>query len=221
MLIRLIFFVGMIAGLWSLVTWWRTQRLLAGPERGLSIGEFERLRKLARTHPRLERALQLRVNIVAAGEREQQAELSRQVDGAIRRLGDQLTLRKKIGEALDSIDRDQLSREVAGAKAQAAESENESAGTLAGQLSLQLEQFDRLKDRSKALDEAASRIVLLLGNLNLALLEKASSKAAEGDKVREVLHSLEEASDDVRRTSDAEAEVARMLHASRSVAHRE
>ena len=210
--------MAMIGGLWAAVSWWRRQRYeLSSGEQSLSIGEFEHLRKLAKTYPRLDQALKLRVNIVAAGNDDDKAELGAKVDSALRRLAEQVTLRKRIEAALGEIDRDRLAREAAGAKTQAKDAEpDDPVIALAEQLQLQLEQVDRLSERRRALDGAADKIVLLLGNLNLALLEAESTKATEdGDKVSTVLDNLEEAGDLLRRTTEAEEEVARMLKASR------
>ncbi len=211
--------MALAGALWTVVSWWRRSRdQLGSGNHTLSIGEFERLRKLAKSYPRLERALQMRVNIVAAGREDSKAELSAKVDSALRRLGEQVTLRSRITAALESIDRDQLARESAGAKAQAEDADpDDPVHALATQLELQLEQVDRLVDRHRALDGAADRIVLLLGNLNLALLEAETSRAIEdSDRVRTVLEDLEEAGDTLRRTTEAEEEVARMLKASRA-----
>ena len=191
---------------------------LGDGERSLGIGEFEQLKKMARVHPRLDQALKLRVAIVASADAEHQRELSSKVDSALRRLREQITLKKRIDEALATIDRDRLAREVAGAQAQAQQADSEDGvHSLAAQLALQLEQVDRLTERHKELDDASDRIVLLLGNLNLALLEAQSSRAtAESDKVRSVLANLEDAGDTMRRTSEAEAEVDRLLRASQA-----
>ena len=209
-------------GLWAAYAWWRNARaqLGDGDETGLGIGEFERLRKLAKRHPRIDQAIKLRINIVAAGDEESKASLSVKVDSALRRLGEQVTLHERIGQALENIDRDRLAREATGARAQADTAEpDDSVHALADQLQLQLEQVDRLTERRRALDNAADRIVLLLGNLNLALLEAASSRATDdADKVHSVLSSLEDAKETVRQTTDAEEEISRFLKASQITA---
>ena len=215
MLVRLILFIAAIGALWAAVAWWRNIPRL---QSGMGIGEFERLRKLARTHPRLEQALQLRVNVVQAADEDERAELTRKVDSAVQRLGEQLTLRDRITRTLDGIDRERLAREVAGARAQAADADvDDPVHALAEQLTVQLEQVDRLGERKKGLDAAADRLLLVLRNLNLALLEAQSTRATEqSDRVRTVLADLEDAGELLRRTTEAEEEVAKVLAAGRN-----
>ena len=216
MLQRLIIFFASVLGVWTLLAWWRrSANMLPAGETSLSFGEFDKLQKLAKTHPRLDHAIRLRISIVQAAKKRDKAELSQKIDSALRRLGEQITLKRRINEALSTIDRDRLAREAAGARAQAqAADPDDGVHGLATQLELQLEQVDRLTGRQSELDSAADRIVLLLGNLNLALLEAESSKATESsDKVQMVLTHLEEAGDSLRRTTEAEAEVAQMLKA--------
>ena len=219
MLIRLILFMAIVGGLGALFTWWRAQaRALPSGAARLGLGEFEQLRKLAKKYPRLEQAIQLRINVVQLADDDNKAELSNKVDAALRRIGEQLTLRERIVETLAQLDRDRLAREAAGAQAQAASAEpDDPVHGLATQLGVQLEQVDRLATRQKDLDAAADRIVLLLRNLNLALLEAKSSRAgSDGDRVRTVLADLEDAGETLRQTTEAEAEVARILGASQN-----
>ena len=219
MLRSFIWFVVSVVGLWGLLVWWRrSSRALTPGDEMLGFAEFDRLRKLAKTYPRLETALRLRISIVQAASANNKATLSAQVDAALRRLGEQISLKERIKETLATIDRERLAREAAGARAQADRAEpDDDVHELATQLELQLEQVDRLTSRQQSLDSAADRIVLLMGNLNLALLEAESSKATEdGDKVQMVLQHLEEAGDNLRRNSEAEAEVAQMLRSHRA-----
>ncbi len=224
MLIRLILLIAMVGGAWFAFVWWRRNQLLAQVSGGDSVAalgmrEFEGLRRLAESHAGLRRALELRVNIVAAAKSDDdKRRLGGQVDSALRRLGDQVVLKKKIDQALESIDRARLAREAAGAKQQAATAEpDDSVHELVRQLELQLQQYDRLLERRKALDTAADRIVLLLGNLNLALLDTASSEATDdSDQVQSVLVSLDEAGENLRRTTNAQEEVAQLLKSSQS-----
>lgn len=219
MLIRLILFLTFVGAAWTVIAVWRrvAHQLRAGYA-GLDMAEFEQLHELATDHPRLRHALQLRINIVQVAAETDKRELSTKVDSAIRRLGQQIQIKRRIATTLAEIDRDRLSREVAGAQAQAATADPDAPiKALAQQLEVQLEQVDRLDRRQKALDSAADHIVLLLGNLNLALLESASSEATEdSDRVQSVLADLEEAGETLRRTTEAEEEVARMLKASRT-----
>ena len=214
MLLRLILFVALVGVAWAGAAWWRRSRALGdgGAEGMLGMREFDQLRKLSKLHPRIEQAIKLRLNIVSITPKPQQLETSIKVDAALRRLKEQITLRTRVNEALASIDRERLAREAKGAEAQAADaSEDDPVHGISAQLNLQLEQVERLEARSKALDQGADRILLLLRNLNLALLESASSKATEGDKVSQMLADLEDEGDTLRRTTEAEEEVARLL----------
>ena len=216
MLVRLILFLALTGVLWTAIAWWRRQRRgLPSGDRLLDAAELDRLHRLAKTNPRLEQAIKLRGSIVRAGTDGSRAELGTKVDAALKRLSEQVMLRDRISSTLQTIDRDRLAREAAGARAQANDAgPDDPVHSLATQLALQVEQVDRLSERMRALESAADKIVLLLGNLNLALLEAESSQATEdGDKVGLVLADLEEAGEHLRRTTEAEEEVNRMIKA--------
>ena len=220
MLIRLILFLIVAAGVTVYIRYARSKRLdRAG---GLDVFEVERLLKLAERAPRLKEAMVLRVSIVEATPSAERRAVSARVDGVLRRLARQERLRDRVLETLAATDQAALRRQLAAAEADAEaaaadEVRAASKRALAQQLSTQLAQLTELHRREDDLDEVNHRLLLELRNLHLALLNASSSEVAlESQGVASALSQLEETSEAVRQKTSADAEVERLLKAAAS-----
>ena len=125
----------------------------------------------------------------------------------------------KIREALGKEDVLDLQNRIAGAQAALSDLSGDARRAKETHLETMeshLGQLQGLRARLTALEEHSDRLVLEMKNLHLALLEVSSTEStATGSKLDTSLERLAQASEEVRREAQAEAEIDRMLAAAR------
>ena len=203
MLLRLIVGLVLLGFVYSVV------RATLFPKKSLPGGRLEkdeltRLRQLAKHSPRVQEALALRDDIHRVIEEhpssrgESGAELEARVDAVSRQLLEQTSTRIKVEEALRRFDANTHAEEILESTLERLQSQGE--------------HLERLRRRLEQLEHAEKQIVVELRNVQLALLDAASSKAGLGDeRVQEIRVGLAEAAETLRQTTDADEELTRLL----------
>lgn len=215
MLVRLILFLFLVFGVvYGVKRLRNAPKALDESNTGrLTQVEIQEIMHLAKRSDRMEAALITRGKIV---ERAKQSKLVNKVDQVLRKLATQIKLKEEIAETFREMNADELEDKIAEAqfKVQAAKDADTKhhAEAYLKQLETQDEHLARLKKRRQAINLASERIVNELKNIHLAMLSASSNEASlSSDQLTSAIAHLEEASEDLRRQSEADDEVARML----------
>jgi len=188
------------------------------PPPPLAAGDLARLEGLAGDSPRLAEALSLRGRILELCAPEDDP-LRGQVDETVRHLGRQAEARARVARALAGRDPDGLQDDIERARDRldaAGEDDDRRRRVRQALVALEdrREHLRRLESRGDEVDTAFESLVVELGNLHLALVDAASSRAAaKSGRLAEVRARLHEASEDLVRRTEAEEEVERLLAA--------
>jgi len=223
-------FILLGLGVVAAVTLWRkrevllqavARRLVAAPEPPpppppLEGEELSRLEGQAVACTPLSKALDLRGRVLELCPLEDDS-VRGQVDEVVRHMGRQADARARVARALTEGDSDQLRDDIERARdrldaAEDDEDEHRRARQALVALEDRREHLRRLETRGDEIDGAFESLVVELGNLHLALVDAASSRAAaKSGRLAEVRGRLRLASDDLVRRTEAEEEVERLL----------
>ena len=142
--------------------------------------------------------------------------LRSQVDEVVRHLGRQADVQQRLRRALAERRPGELDATLAEAQGRLSGAEGEEARALARQavagLELRREHLTRLNERTAEVETVVSTLLVALGNVHLALVDAAASRAAaKSGALGQVRARLDEASTDLERRTRAEEEVERLL----------